>query len=133
MVRVSLNQEPWFLFLLDTGSEPSMATRSGLRRLKPADYESAYPMTLEGIGSTRVSWGKISNVTIGADRFMVRFKDLVIKEDATNIEDGVLGSSFLSNFDTEIRFSTMTLALVTPLDRLIRERDAASEVPATGH
>lgn len=122
MVRVSLNGQPWSLFLLDTGSEPTMVTRSGIRRARHFEAEAAYPVTLEGIGKSRVSWGKVSNVTIGAGAYMVRFKDIVVKEDeAGGVEDGIVGSSLLSPFDVEIRFSSMTLALENPIDRHLRE------------
>ena len=131
MVRTSLNGQPWSLFLLDTGSEPSMVTRGGLRKTRLFEPETAYPVTLEGIGKSRVSWGKISNVSLGVDAFMVRFKDIVVKEEGDGLEDGILGASFLSNFDVEIRFSSMTLALENPVER--RRRDArppAQEIPA---
>ena len=99
MARASLNGQPWSLFLLDTGSEPSMITRGGLRKTRLFEPEAAYPVTLEGIGKSRVSWGKISNVTVGVGAYMVRFKDIVVKEEADGIEDGILGASFLSPFD----------------------------------
>jgi predicted aspartyl protease len=121
MVRTSLNGRPWSLFLLDTGSEPSMVTREGLRRTHLFEPEAAYPVTLEGVGESRVSWGKISNVSVGVGAYMVRFKDIVVKEEGTGLEDGILGASFLSNFDVEIRFGAMTVTLVDPLER--RRRD----------
>lgn len=121
MVRASFNQEPWFLFLLDTGSEPTMVTRSGLRRSKTTEVEGTYPMTIEGIGNSRVSWSKTSDATVGVDRFMVKFKDLVIKEDADGVVDGVVGNSFLENFDAELRFSSMTLNLERPFEHSLRE------------
>ncbi len=120
MVRVSVDQKPWFLFLFDTGSEPTMLTRPGVRRGRLGGGEANYPMTLEGIGQSRVSWGKISNVAIGADRWMVRFRDLVVKEEPDGLEEGVLGSSFLSSFDVEVRFGAMRLALESPLERLLQ-------------
>ena len=125
MARASLNGQPWSLFLLDTGSEPSMITRGGLRRTRLFEPEAAYPVTLEGIGKSRVSWAKISNVTVGVGAYMVRFKDIVVKEEADGIEDGILGASFLSSFDVEIRFDAMTLTLENPLKRRLR----ASEAP----
>jgi hypothetical protein len=125
MARASLNGQPWSLFLLDTGSEPSMITRGGLRRTRLFEPEAAYPVTLEGIGKSRVSWAKISNVTLGVGAYMVRFKDIVVKEETDGIEDGILGASFLSSFDVEIRFGAMTLALENPLKR----RLLAGEVP----
>ena len=45
---------------------------------------------------------------------MVRFKDIVVKEEGDGIEDGILGASFLSNFDVEIRFGAMTLVAREP-------------------
>ncbi len=128
MIRVSVNQRPWFLFLLDTGSEPSMVTRAGLRKAKTSGIEALAPMTLEGIGKSRVSWGKISDITVGAGRFMISYKDIVVREDSEGIEDGVLGSSFLANFETEILFSSMTVLFELPSERLLRESQA--NVPA---
>ena len=129
MARASLDGQPWSLFLLDTGSEPSMITRGGLRKTRLFEPEAAYPVTLEGIGKSRVSWTKISNVTVGVGAYMVRFKDIVVKEEADGIEDGILGASFLSPFDVEIRFGAMTLSLENPLTRRLR---AAEAPPAPG-
>ncbi len=129
MVRASLDGQPWSLFLLDTGSEPSMITRGGLRKTHLFDPEATYPITLEGIGQSRVSWSKISNVTVGVSAYMVRFKDIVVKEESSGIEDGILGASFLSPFDVEIRFGTMTLVLENPLDRhLAKTKSAPQEI-----
>jgi hypothetical protein len=130
MVRTSLNGQPWSLFLLDTGSEPSMVTREGLRKTRLFEPESAFPVTLEGIGNSRVSWGKISNVSVGVDAYMVRFKDIVVKEEGEGIEDGILGASFLANFDVEIRFGSMTLVLENPVERRRRgARAPEQEIP----
>ena len=128
MARASINGQPWSLFLLDTGSEPSMVTRGGLRKTPLFENEATYPVTLEGIGKSRVSWAKISNVTVGVGAYMVRFRDIVVKEEADGIEDGILGESFLSPFDVEIRFGAMTLSLENPLQRRLR----ASEGPPPG-
>jgi hypothetical protein len=130
MVRASFNQEPWSLFLLDTGSEPTMVTRLGLKRNHADDVAVTYPQTLEGIGKSRVSWGKVSNITVGVDRFMVRFRDLIVKEEGEGIEDGVLGVSFFSKFDVEIRFDTMTLGVENPLLRRLQEAEAAGPLPS---
>ena len=130
MVRTSLNGQPWSIFLLDTGSEPSMVTREGLRKTRLFEPESAFPVTLEGIGNSRVSWGKISNVSLGVDAFMVRFKDIVVKEEGEGLEDGILGASFLANFDVGIRFGSMTLTLENPVERRRREaRAPEQEIP----
>src|ERR1035437_7600124 len=125
MARASINGQPWSLFLLDTGSEPSMITRGGLRKTRLFEPEAAYPVTLEGIGQSRVSWAKISNVTLGVGAYMVRFKDIVVKEEADGIEDGILGASFLSPFDVEIRVRPMTLVPQNPLEPHLRETKAS--------
>lgn len=129
MVRASINQEPWFLFLLDTGSEPTMVTRTGLQRAKYVKFESAYPVTLEGIGQSRVTWGKISNLTVGVDRFMATFQDIVVKEEAEGLQDGIVGNSFLDHFDVELRFSTMTLGLKPAFDRFLQEGAPSTGAP----
>jgi hypothetical protein len=133
MVRASFNQEGWFLFLLDTGSEPTMITREALHRSSSRELEGTYPMTIEGIGNSKVSWAKMSDVTVGLDRYMVKFKDIVVKEESEGIEDGVVGSSFLQNFDVELRFSTMTLKLERPVERLIREAQTRESARTTGN
>ncbi|HEV8269159.1 MAG TPA: hypothetical protein VGR00_13030, partial [Thermoanaerobaculia bacterium] len=74
----------------------------------------------EGIGNSRVSWGKLSNITVGVDRYMVRFDDIVVKEEGAAVEDGVVGESFLSSFDVEVRFGAMTVTLDRAIDRIRR-------------
>jgi hypothetical protein len=130
MVRTSLNGQPWSLFLLDTGSEPSMVTRGGLLKTRLFEPESNYPITLEGIGKSRVSWGKVSNISVGVGAYMVRFKDIVVKEEGDGLEDGILGASFLANFNVEIRFGAMTVTLENPVERRLREsRAPEQEIP----
>ena len=130
MVRVSFNRRPWSLFLLDTGSEPTMVTPEGLRANQFSSYEPSAPVTLEGIGKTEVSWSKVSNVTLGISRYMVWFQDLVVNEGSDTIGDGIIGMSFLSPFDMEIRFSRMSLALGRPGDR--RSESRSPFVPDSG-
>ena len=117
MVRVSFNRQPWSFFLLDTGSEPTMVTPEGLSANRFTGWEPSAPVTLEGIGKTRVSWAKVSNITLGVDRYAVWFRDLVVNEGADAIGDGIIGMSFLSPFDLEIRFSRMTLSLQRTAER----------------
>jgi len=111
MVRVAFNRQPWSLFLLDTGSEPTMVTSEGLVANKFTGYEPSAPITLEGIGKTRVSWSKVSDVMLGIGPWAVRFKNLVVNEGGDAVGDGIVGMSFLSLFDMELRFSRMTLSL----------------------
>ncbi len=117
MVRASFNRQPWSLFLLDTGSEPTMVTPEGLAANHYTGYEPSAPVTLEGIGKTRVSWSKVSNITLGVGRYMVWFKNLVVNEGGDTLGDGILGMSFLGRFDVELRFGRMTLLLERPGDR----------------
>ncbi len=65
----------------------------------------------------------MSNITVGTDRFQIWFKDIVVKEDQGSIEDGIIGSSFLSNFEVELRFSAMTVRLSQPVENYLRERE----------
>jgi len=122
MVRVSFNGRPWSLFLLDTGSEATMVTPAGLKANRFEGYEPSAPITLEGIGQSRVSWSKVSNLTLGISKWAVWFRNLVVNEGSEGIGDGVIGMSFLAPFDAELRFSSMTLTLERAGER--RARDA---------
>ncbi len=117
MVRTSFNRLPWSFFLLDTGSEPTMVTPEGLRANQVTSSEPSAPVTLEGIGKAQVSWSKVSNITLGIGRYMVWFKDLVVNEGSDVIGDGIIGMSVLSQFDSELRFSRMTLVIGRREDR----------------
>ena len=58
MIRTSFNQEPWFLFLFDTGSEPTMVTELGIWRLVAsrslANARTTAGECLSALGSTFV-------------------------------------------------------------------------------
>ncbi|HSB35971.1 MAG TPA: retropepsin-like aspartic protease, partial [Thermoanaerobaculia bacterium] len=127
MVRVSFNGQPWSLFLLDTGSEATMVTPTGLQANRFAGYEPSAPITLEGIGQSRVSWSKVSDVTLGISKWAVWFRNVVVNEGSEGIGDGVVGMSFLAPFDAELRFSSMTLTLERAGER--RARDAEPRRP----
>ena len=129
MVRASFNRRPWSLFLLDTGSEPTMVTAEGLKANQHADSQPSAPVTIEGIGKAEVSWSKVSNITIGIGRYMVWFKDMVVNEGGDVIGDGIVGMSYLSAFDIEMRFSAMTLVLTRPGDRQSPERSPFEPEP----
>jgi len=127
MLRVSFNGRPWSLFLLDTGSEATMVTPTGLEANRFRGSEPSAPITLEGIGQSRVSWAKVSDVRIGSGRWMVWFRDLVVNEGSDGNGDGIVGMSFLDLFDIELRFSSMTLGLERARAR--RGRDPESALP----
>jgi len=88
-----------------------MVTPEGLVANQYTGYEPSAPITLEGIGKTQVSWSKVSDITLGLGRWAVWFKNLVVNEGGDSIGDGIVGMSFLSLFDLELRFSRMTLTL----------------------
>ena len=127
MLRVSFNGRPWSFFLLDTGSEATMVTPSGLEANRFRGAEASAPITLEGIGQRRVSWAKVSDVRIGSGRWMVWFRDLVVNEGGEGVGDGIVGMSFLALFDVDLRFSSMTLGLEKARAR--RGRDPAYALP----
>ncbi|HQR44842.1 MAG TPA: pepsin/retropepsin-like aspartic protease family protein [Thermoanaerobaculia bacterium] len=131
MIRVSFNRQPWSLFLLDTGSEPTMVTPEGLVANQYVGYEPSAPITLEGIGKTQVSWSKVSDITLGLGRWGVWFKNLVVNEGGDAIGDGIVGMSFLSPFDLELRFSLMTLSLERSGGAGTAAREPFSDLPET--
>ena len=76
------------------------------------------------VGELAKIGGEVAKSTV--EKYMVRFADIIVKEEGDGIEDGVLGSSFLANFDATIRFSTMTLKLERPVDRRLRAESEAA-------
>jgi predicted aspartyl protease len=111
MARVTVNDSPWTLFLLDTGSELTMMTTAGVRRLSVRTAAGIFPKRVEGIGKARVSWGKVQDVSIGLAAYRLRFRDMVVAETDDTIEDGVVGSSALARFRVRIDFRHMKLEL----------------------
>jgi predicted aspartyl protease len=111
MARVTVNESPWTLFLLDTGSELTMMTTAGVRRLGVRTASGIFPKRVEGIGKARVSWGKVEDVSIGLASYRLRFRDMVVAETDDTIEDGVVGSSALARFRARIDFRHMRLEL----------------------
>lgn len=112
-VRASINRNGFFPFLLDTGSEPTMMTSVGLSRSRLKSSNVLAPRKVQGLGKSRVEWGRIGEITIGIGGFGVRFRDLIVRESDAAFEDGVVGTSFLENFRVRIDFSRMTLRLET--------------------
>jgi hypothetical protein len=115
MVRVSIDDEPWTLFLLDSGSELTMLTSGGLRRQRLRPSAGAFPKRVEGIGKSRVSWGKVDEVSMGVAGWRFHFRDMVVAETDETLEDGVLGASALRHFRVRIDFGSMKLELEEPI------------------
>jgi predicted aspartyl protease len=111
--RVSVDGSPWTLFLLDTGSELTMLTAGGVQRLGLRTASGVFPKRVEGIGKTRVSWGKVDRAALGVGAFRLDFRDMVVAETVDTLEDGVLGATVLAHFAVRIDFQKMRLELTT--------------------
>lgn len=111
LARVSVDDSPWTLFLLDSGSELTMLTSGGVRRLGLRTATGLFPRRVEGIGKSRVAWGKVPRVPVGVAGRRLRFRDMVVAETEDTLEDGVLGSSALIPFHVTIDFGSMRLRL----------------------
>ena len=112
--RCSINRGGWYLLLLDTGSEPTMLTSNGVRQAGLKASGKFYPKKLYGLGKSEAAWTRVDSVAIGLAGFGVRFRNLVMKEDDGALEDGILGNSFLKNFDVVIDFKRMRIELREP-------------------
>jgi predicted aspartyl protease len=113
-VRASINRAGWYQLLLDTGSEPTMLTSTGVKRAGLPASNKFYPKTLYGLGRSQAEWARVDSVTIGVSGFAVRFRNLVVKQDEEALEDGILGNSFLKNFLVHIDFRSMKVTLAQP-------------------
>ncbi|MGE5276375.1 MAG: aspartyl protease family protein [Acidobacteriota bacterium] len=114
MARVSVDGSPWTLFLLDSGSELTMLTSGGVQRLGLRTATGLFPKRVEGIGKSRVAWGKVGRILVAVDGRRLRFRDMVVAETEETLEDGVLGSSALLHFRVTIDFGSMRLRLEEP-------------------
>ncbi len=112
--RCSIDRGGWYLLLLDTGSEPTMLTSNGVRQAGLKASSKFYPKTLYGLGKSQAEWARADSVAIGLAGFGVKFRNLVIKEDDGALEDGILGNSFLKNFQVAVDFQKMRIELNRP-------------------
>jgi predicted aspartyl protease len=112
--RTSINRYGWYEMLLDTGSEPTMLTSTGVVRAKLSVSGKFYPKTLYGLGKSQAEWARVDSVTIGLSDYAVRFQGLVVKEDEGALEDGILGNSFFQNFRVSLDFQKMRVTLERP-------------------
>jgi predicted aspartyl protease len=110
-VRVAVDRAAPSLFLLDTGSELTMLTAAGVRRLRLRPSVGLFPKRVEGIGRARVSWGKVDRVSLALAGWRLNFRDMVVAETEEALEDGVLGASALLHFRVRIDFGAMRLEL----------------------
>ena len=112
--RTAINNYGWYEMLLDTGSEPTMLTTSGVGRAKLSVSGKFYPRTLYGLGKSQAEWARVDSVTIGVANYAVKFQSLVVKEDEGALEDGILGNSFLQNFRVALDFRRMRMTFERP-------------------
>jgi predicted aspartyl protease len=112
--RTAINSYGWYEMLLDTGSEPTMLTSSGVLRAKLSVSGKYYPRTLYGLGKSQAEWARVDTVTIGVSNYAVKFQSLVVKEDEGSLEDGILGNSFFQNFRVALDFRRMRMTLERP-------------------
>ena len=110
-VRATINRVGYFPFLLDTGSEPTMMTSVGLTRARLRSSNALAPRKVYGMAKSKVEWERIGKISIGIDGFGVRFKDLIVQKTDNAFEDGVVGTSFLTNFRVHLDFARMVLRL----------------------
>lgn len=110
-VRASINRIGYFPFLLDSGSEPTMMTSSGLTRARLKSSNALAPRKVYGLAKSRVEWERIGKITIGIGGFGVRFRDLIVQQTDAAFEDGVVGTSFLKHFSVRMDFARMILRL----------------------
>ncbi len=110
-VRGSIDRNGFYQFLLDTGSEPTLMTSAGLLRASLPPSNKVSPRRVYGLGKTMVEWGRIGQITIGVAGYGARFTDMVVKDDDSAFEDGIIGASLLDNFRARIDFGRMVLTL----------------------
>jgi hypothetical protein len=109
--RAAIDRIGWYELLLDTGSEPTMLTSTGVIRAGLRPSGKFYPKTLYGLGRSQAEWSRVDDVTIGVAGMAVRFRNIVVKEDEGALEDGIVGNSFLKNFAVRIDFRRMQVTL----------------------
>jgi predicted aspartyl protease len=113
-VRTSINRSGWYQLLLDTGSEPTMLTSTGVKRAGLTVSNKFYPKTLYGLGRSQAEWARVDSVTLGLSGYGIRFRNLVVKEDEGALEDGILGNSVLKNFLVHVDYRAMKVTLARP-------------------
>jgi predicted aspartyl protease len=113
-VRVSINQTLGYHFILDTGSEQTFVSNQGTRRAILQERLNFFSMITHGIGKSKPNYSNVSNVYVGADRFMVKFSNLPTKTENADLVDGILGNDFLDNFHVVLDFPSGRMSLAAP-------------------
>ncbi len=110
----SIDRRGFYPFLLDTGSEPTLMTSGGMSRSHLLASPKFAPKEVVGIGKRSMEWGRLGEVALGLSGFGVRFKDILVQENDTGFECGIIGSSYLKNFRLRLDFARMVLRLERP-------------------
>lgn len=115
LVHVAINQQGWYPFLLDTGSEVTFLneTKFSIQNVTfgVPRYHGA---TMQGLGGTQKTGMRVKNVSIGVDRWSGVFDDIPLYSDERPGATGILGQNFLKNFDVEIDFGRMRVEIHRP-------------------
>jgi len=113
-VRVSINHVMGYHFILDTGSELTYISSQGSRRALLQEKLNFFSMITHGIGKSKANYTRVSNVYVGADRYMVLYSDVPTKSEYANLVDGILGNDFLDNFRVILDFPAGRMTLEAP-------------------
>jgi hypothetical protein len=113
LVRSTINQKGWFLFVLDTGSEVTFLNDSQLMALPINIYAPRlHNATLQGLGGARKRGAKVENVEIGIDKWAGTFKTLpMYSSPGEQRSVGIVGENYLRNFIVVLDFGRMRVDL----------------------
>jgi hypothetical protein len=84
-------------------------TSGGMSRAHLLASPKFAPKEVVGIGKSSMEWWRLGEVALGLSGFGVRFKDILVQENDTGFECGIVGSSFLKNFRVRLDFARMPL------------------------
>jgi hypothetical protein len=114
MVRATINDHGWYLFVLDTGSEVTFLNEKQISSLPMTFYTpKVHTAMLQGLGGSEKHGAKIENVRVGFDKWVGTFKDLPMYA-ASEQEHayGIVGENFLKNFRVIVDFGRMRIDLI---------------------
>lgn len=112
LVHVTINQQGWYPFLLDTGSEVTFLNES---RFSIQNVTYGVPRyhgaTMQGLGGAQKSGTRVKDVSIGLHRWAGRFDDMPLYTDERPGAVGILGQNYLQNFFVDIDFGRMRVEI----------------------
>ncbi len=112
LVHVTINQQGWYPFLLDTGSEVTFLNES---RFSIQNITYGVPRyhgaTMQGLGGAQKSGMRVKDVSIGLHRWAGRFNDMPLYTDERPGAVGILGQNYLQKFYVDVDFGRMRVEL----------------------